>query len=55
MNTPMVQAVIAKGGEEYTRYWKDGAAMNRIGQPEDLRGIHLSEQSNFRRNCVYGK
>ncbi len=39
MNTPLLQAIIAKGGEEYTRYWKDGSPMNRLGQPEDLRGM----------------
>jgi NAD(P)-dependent dehydrogenase (short-subunit alcohol dehydrogenase family) len=38
MNTPLVQAIIAKGGEEYTRYWKDGSPMGRLGEPEDLRG-----------------
>jgi len=38
MNTPLVQAIIAKGGDEYTRYWKDGSPMNKLGQPEDLRG-----------------
>ena len=41
MNTPLVQAIIAKGGDEYTRYWKDGSPMNRLGQPEELRGIPL--------------
>jgi len=39
MNTPLVQAIIAKGGEEYTRYWKDGSPMGKLGQPEDLRGL----------------
>jgi NAD(P)-dependent dehydrogenase (short-subunit alcohol dehydrogenase family) len=39
MNTPLVQAIIAKGGKEYTKYWKDGSPMNRLGEPEDLRGI----------------
>jgi len=38
MNTPLVQAIIAKGGDEYTRYWKEGSPMNKLGQPEDLRG-----------------
>ena len=38
MNTPLVQAIIAKGGEEYTRHWKDGSPMGKLGQPEDLRG-----------------
>lgn len=41
MNTPLVQAIIAKGGDEYTKYWKDGSPMNRLGQPEELRGIPL--------------
>src|SRR5271169_5460114 len=30
MNTPLVQAIIEKGGEEYTRYWKDGSPMSRL-------------------------
>ena len=45
MDTPLVQAIIAEGGEEYTRYWKDGSPMNRLGQPEDLQGlVKLSSQ-----------
>ena len=62
MNTPLVQAIIAKGGEEYTRYWKDGSPMGKLGQPEDLRGP-LSALLNFiydgalisRGDCVYGE
>jgi NAD(P)-dependent dehydrogenase (short-subunit alcohol dehydrogenase family) len=41
MNTPLVQAIIAKGGKEYTQYWKDGSPMGKLGEPEDLRGIPL--------------
>ena len=50
MNTPLVQAIIAKGGKEYTRYWKDGSPMGRLGEPEDLRGAVVfmaSESSRF--------
>lgn len=39
MNTPLVQSIIAKGGKEYTQYWKDGSPMGKLGEPEDLRGI----------------
>jgi D-arabinitol 2-dehydrogenase len=41
MNTPLVQSIIAKGGKEYTQYWKDGSPMGKLGEPEDLRGIPL--------------
>jgi NAD(P)-dependent dehydrogenase (short-subunit alcohol dehydrogenase family) len=38
MNTPLVQAIIEKGGDAYTRYWRDGSPLNRLGQPNELRG-----------------
>jgi hypothetical protein len=59
MNTPLVQAIIAKGGEEYTRYWKDGSPMGRLGQPEDLRGLLPLTlpliMLTFRGDCIYGE
>jgi hypothetical protein len=55
MNTPLVQAIIAKGGKEYTQYWKDGSPMNKLGEPEDLRGIPAISQTYFRRNSIHGK
>jgi NAD(P)-dependent dehydrogenase (short-subunit alcohol dehydrogenase family) len=38
MNTPLLQAIIEKGGDSYTRYWRDGSPLNRLGQPNELRG-----------------
>jgi hypothetical protein len=55
MNTPLVQAIIAKGGKEYTKYWKDGSPMSRLGEPEDLRGIPAISQTYFRRDSIHGK
>jgi len=46
MDTPLVQAIIEKGGDAYTRYWVDGSPLNRLGAPEDLRGIHLCHLPN---------